>query len=230
VTSHLLVDTPVRNSSLRTLGAYGNVFAIESFMDELALAAHSDPIEFRLAHLSDPRAIAVVRAAASRSRWQPGLKGDGQRGRGFAYSRYKNIGAYAAMVVDVHVDCSTGDITVTNVTAAIDVGRVINPDGVRNQIEGGIIQALSWALKERVMFSRTEITTHYWQDYPILSFHEVPPINVVVLEGRDEASLGAGECSLGPAGAALANAVVNACGVRIRDLPMLPERILQRLA
>ena len=230
VTNHLLLDMPVRNSSLRTLGAYGNVFAIESFMDELAMAAHSDPIEFRLAHLSDPRAIAVVRAAASRSRWQSGLKGDGRRGRGFAYSRYKNIGAYAAMVVDVHVDRSTGDITVTNVTAAIDVGRVINPDGVRNQVEGGIIQALSWALKERVMFSRTEITTRHWQDYPILSFQEVPPIDVVVLEGRDKASLGAGEFSLGPAGAALANAVANACGVRIRDLPMLPEKILQRLA
>lgn len=230
VTSHLLMDTPVRNSSLRTLGAYGNVFAIESFMDELALAAHSDPIEFRLAHLSDPRAIAVVRAAASRSGWQPGLKGDGQRGRGFAYSRYKNIGAYAAMVVDVRVDRATGDVTVTNVTAAIDVGRVINPDGVRNQIEGGIIQALSWALKERVKFDHTEITTRHWQDYPILSFHEVPPIEVVLLEGRDDASLGAGECSLGPAGAALANAVANACGVRIRDLPMLPEKIMQRLA
>ncbi|WP_369407772.1 xanthine dehydrogenase family protein molybdopterin-binding subunit [Trinickia terrae] len=229
VTNHMLLDTPVRNSSLRTLGAFGNVFAIESFMDELALAANADPVAFRLAHLSDPRAIAVVREAASRSGWQPGLKGDGQHGRGFAYSRYKNIGAYAAMVVDVRVDHSTGAVSVTNVTAAIDVGRVINPDGVKNQIEGGIIQALSWALKERVTFSRTEITTRHWQDYPILSFEEVPPVDVVLLERSDDPSLGAGECSLGPAGAALANAVAHASGVRLRDLPLVPGKVKERL-
>jgi nicotinate dehydrogenase subunit B len=144
-------------------------------VDELALAANADPVAFRLAHLSDPRALAVVREAAGQSGWRPGLKGDGQRGRGFAYARYKNIGAYAAIVVDVQVDRSTGVISVTKVSAAIDVGRVINPDGVKNQIEGGIVQALSWALKERVMFSHTEITTRSWQDYPILSFAEVPP-------------------------------------------------------
>jgi CO/xanthine dehydrogenase Mo-binding subunit len=229
VTNHLLLDAPIRTSSLRTLGAYGNVFAIESFMDELALTANADPVAFRLAHLSDPRAIAVVRAAANRSEWQPGSKGDGQRGRGFAYSRYKNIGAYAATVVDVHVDRSIGVVSVTNVTAAIDVGRVINPDGVKNQIEGGIVQALSWALKERVMFDRKEIATRRWQDYPILSFAEVPPIDVVVLEGSNEASLGAGECSLGPTGAALANAVANATGVRLRELPLTPNKVLARL-
>jgi CO/xanthine dehydrogenase Mo-binding subunit len=227
VTNHLLLDTPIRTSSLRTLGAFGNVFAIESFMDELALAAHADPVEFRLAHLGDPRAIAVVRAVANRSGWQTGQKGDGRRGRGFAYSRYKNIGAYAAIVVDVQVDRSTGAISVTNVTAAIDVGQVINPDGVKNQIEGGIVQALSWALKERVMFNRTEMTTRRWQDYPILSFEEVPPIDVVVLERPDQASIGAGECSLGPTGAALANAVANASGIRMRDLPLVPAKVLE---
>lgn len=229
VTNHLLLDAPIRTSSLRTLGAHGNVFAMESFMDELALAANADPVAFRLAHLSDPRAIAVVREAARRSGWQPGSKGDGQRGRGFAFSRYKNIGAYAAIVVDVHVDRATGVISVTHVTAAIDVGRAINPDGVKNQIEGGIVQALSWALKERVMFDRKEITTRGWQDYPILSFEEVPPIDVVVLERSDQASLGAGECSVGPTGAALANAVANASGVRLRDLPLVPGRVLERL-
>ncbi|SIO69277.1 CO or xanthine dehydrogenase, Mo-binding subunit [Burkholderia sp. GAS332] len=229
VTNHLLLDAPIRTSSLRTLGAYGNVFAIESFMDELALAANADPVAFRLAHLSDPRALAVVREAAGQSGWRPGLKGDGQRGRGFAYARYKNIGAYAAIVVDVHVDRSTGVISVTKVTAAIDVGRVINPDGVKNQIEGGIVQALSWALKERVMFSHTEITTRSWQDYPILSFAEVPPIDVVLLDPPDAASLGAGECSLGPTAAALANAVAHASGARVRDLPMVPAKVLARL-
>ena len=229
VTNHLLLDAPIRTSSLRTLGAYGNVFAIESFMDELALAANADPVAFRLAHLSDPRALAVVREAAGQSGWRPGLKGDGQRGRGFAYARYKNIGAYAAIVVDVHVDRSTGVISVTKVTAAIDVGRVINPDGVKNQIEGGIVQALSWALKERVMFSHTEITTRSWQDYPILSFAEVPPIDVVLLNPADAASLGAGECSLGPTAAALANAVAHASGARVRDLPMVPGKLLERL-
>jgi CO/xanthine dehydrogenase Mo-binding subunit len=230
VINHLLLDAPIRNSSLRTLGAYGNVFAIESCMDELALAASVDPVAFRLAHLSDPRAIAVVGRAASRAEWQSGFKGDGQHGRGFAYSRYKNIGAYAAIVVDVQVDRHTGDVSVTKVTAAVDVGRVINPDGLKNQIEGGIIQALSWALKERVMFSRSEITTRHWQDYPILSFAEVPPIDVEIVERPDDASLGAGECSLGPTGAALANAVASACGARLRELPLVPEKILASLA
>jgi nicotinate dehydrogenase subunit B len=229
VTNHLLLDAPIRTSSLRTLGAYGNVFAIESFMDELALATQADPVAFRLAHLSDPRAIAVVREAANRSGWHPGEKGDGQLGRGFAYSRYKNFQAYVAVVVDVHVDRSTGVVSVTNVTAAIDVGRVINPDGVKNQIEGGIVQALSWALKERVMFSHTEITTRSWQDYSILNFDEIPPIDVVLLDRPDEASLGAGECSLGPTAAALANAVANASGARLRDLPFVPATVLERL-
>jgi CO/xanthine dehydrogenase Mo-binding subunit len=229
VTNHLLLDAPIRTSSLRTLGAYGNVFAIESFMDELALATQADPVAFRLAHLRDPRAIAVVREAGNRSGWHPGSKGDGQLGRGFAYSRYKNFQAYAAVVVDVHVDRATGVVSVTNVTAAIDVGRVINPDGVKNQIEGGIVQALSWALKERVMFSHTGITTRSWQDYPILNFEEVPPIDVVLLDRPDEASLGAGECSLGPTVAALANAVANASGVRLRDLPFVPATVLERL-
>jgi nicotinate dehydrogenase subunit B len=229
VTNHLLLDAPIRTSSLRTLGAYGNVFAIESFMDELALATQADPVAFRLAHLSDPRAIAVVREAANRSGWHPGEKGDGQLGRGFAYSRYKNFQAYAAVVVDVHVDRATGVVSVTNVTAAIDVGRVINPDGVKNQIEGGIVQALSWALKERVMFSHTEITTRSWQDYSILNFDEIPPIDVVLLDRPDEASLGAGECSLGPTAAALANAVANASGARLRDLPFVPATVLERL-
>lgn len=229
VTNHQLLDAPVRNSSLRTLGAYGNVFAIESFMDELALAANADPVAFRLAHLSDPRAIAVVREAANRSKWQHAVKGDGQRGRGFAYSRYESIQAYVAIVIDVNVIRSTGVISVTNVTAAVDVGRVINPDGVKNQIEGGIVQALSWALRERVTFSRSEITSRGWQDYPILTFAEVPPIDVVLLDRPDEPSLGAGECSLPPTAAALANAVANATGARLRGLPLLPGKVLERL-
>ena len=230
VTNHELLDAPVRNSSLRTLGAFGNVFALESFMDELALAANADPVAFRLAHLSDPRAIAVVREAANRSNWQPAVKGDGQCGRGFAYSRYESIQAYVAIVIDVNVVRSTGVISVANVTAAVDVGRVINPDGVKNQIEGGIVQALSWALRERVTFNRSEITSRGWQEYPILTFAEVPPIDVVLLDRPDEPSLGAGECSLPPTAAALANAVANAIGTRLRDLPFLPSKVLERIA
>jgi len=230
VTNHQLVDAPVRNSSLRTLGAYGNVFAIESFMDELALAANADPVAFRLAHLRDPRAIAVVREAASRVGWKPATKGDGQRGRGFAYSRYENHQAHVAVVIDVHVSRSTGVISVTKVIAVADVGRVVNPDGAKNQIEGGIVQALSWALKERVMFDRKEITTRGWQDYPILTFAEVPPIDVTLLDRPEEPSFGAGECSLGPTAGALANAVANAIGTRLRDLPLLPKTVLERLA
>lgn len=230
VTNHQLRDAPVRNSSLRTLGGFGNAFAIESFMDELALAANEDPIVFRLAHMNDPRAVAVVREAASRAKWQPAAGGDGQHGRGFAYSRYESIQAYVAVVIDVHVERSTGVISVDKVTAAVDVGRVINPDGVKNQIEGGIVQALSWALKERVMFSRTEMVTRSWKDYPILTFAEIPSIDITLMERPDEPPLGAGECSLGPTAGALANAVAHASGIRLRDLPFVPSKVLERLA
>jgi nicotinate dehydrogenase subunit B len=229
IRNHLLLDAPVRNGSFRTLGAHGNVFAIESFMDELASVAGRDPLAFRLSHLKDPRARAVLQAAADMAGWIPGKKGDGQRGRGIAYSRYKSIGMYAAVVVDVEVDHKSGIVKVPRVIMAADIGLVINPDGAKNQLEGGILQAISITLKEQVLFDRQEVTTREWSGYPILTFPEAPSVDIVLME-RNDPSLGAGEGSLPPTSAALANAFANATGRRIRELPMTPERVKASLS
>jgi nicotinate dehydrogenase subunit B len=229
IRNHLLLDAPVRNGSFRTLGAHGNVFAIESFMDELADVAGRDPLSFRLSHLKDPRAGAVLQAAADKAGWRPEAKGDGRHGQGIAYSRYKSIGMYAAAVVDVEVDRNSGVIKVPRVVMAADIGLVINPDGAKNQIEGGILQALSITLKEQVLFDRTEITTRDWSGYQILTFAEVPSVEVVLMD-RSDPSLGAGEGSLPPTSAALANAFAHATGRRLRDLPMTPERVRASLS
>jgi CO/xanthine dehydrogenase Mo-binding subunit len=224
IRNHLLLDTPIRNGSFRTLGSHGNIFAIESFMDELADVAGIDPVAFRLAHLRDPRARAVLQAAADKAGWTPGQKGDGQRGRGLAFCRYKSIGMYAAVVVDVEVDRKTGVIKVPRVVMAADIGLAVNPDGAKNQLEGGIVQAVSLTLKEQVGFDRRQITSRDWTGYPILAFPEVPNIEVILME-RDDPSLGAGEGSLPPISAALANAFAHATGRRLRELPMTPERV-----
>ena len=229
IRNHLLLDAPVRNGSFRTLGAHGNIFAIESFMDELAESAGSDPLAFRLAHLRDPRAQAVLQAAADKAGWAPGQKGDGQRGRGLAFCRYKSIGMYAAVVVDVEVDRKTGVIRVSRVVMAADIGLVVNPDGAKNQLEGGIVQAVSLTLKEQVAFDRRQITSRDWSAYPILTFPEVPRIDIVLMQ-RSDPSLGAGEGSLPPTSAALANAFAHATGRRLRELPMTPERVKSALS
>jgi nicotinate dehydrogenase subunit B len=229
IRNHLLLDTPVRNGSFRTLGAHGNIFAIESFMDELADAAAIDPLAFRLAHLRDPRARAVLQAAADQAGRTPGQKGDGRKGRGLAFCRYESIGMYSAAVVDVEVDRNTGVIRVPRVVMAADLGLVVNPDGAKNQLEGGIVQAVSITLKEQVGFDRREITSRDWSSYPILTFPEVPSIEVILME-RSDPSLGAGEGSLPPTSAALANAFAHATRRRLRELPMTPERVKASLS
>jgi nicotinate dehydrogenase subunit B len=229
IRNHLLLDAPVRNGSFRTLGSHGNIFAIESFMDELAEAAGSDPLAFRLAHLRDPRAQAVLRVAADKAGWTPGQKGDGRRGRGLAFCRYKSIGMYAAAVVDVEVDRNSGVIKVPRVVMAADIGLVVNPDGAKNQLEGGIIQAVSLALKEQVTFDRRQITSRDWSGYSVLAFPEVPSVEIVLMQ-RSDPSLGAGEGSLPPTSAALANAFAHATGRRLRELPMTPERVKASLS
>jgi CO/xanthine dehydrogenase Mo-binding subunit len=223
VVNHAVHTMPVRVSTLRALGAYINVFAIESFMDELATASGIDPVEFRLRHLRDERAQAVIRAAAAKAGWQPGAKGDGTHGRGIAFARYKNIGDYVAVIAEVAVARS---VRVLRVVAAIDCGRVVNPDGIINQVEGGIVQATSWTLKEQVRFDRTRITTRTWEDYPILTFSEAPKVETVLIDHPGLPSMGVGEGMAGPTAAAIANAVFNAMGVRVRELPMTPERIV----
>jgi CO/xanthine dehydrogenase Mo-binding subunit len=230
VSKHFILDAPLRTSALRTLGGYGNVFAAESFVDELAAAAGADPVEFRLRHLKDPRARAVIEAAAQRAGWQPGAKGDGKTGRGFAYSRYKNLGCYVALVADVAVEPRSGRVRLIRAVAAVDVGQIVNPDGVVNQIEGGIIQSASWTLKEEIKFDLTRVKTRSWADYPIMRFDEVPEIDVVLLNRPDAAFLGVGEGSQGPAAAAIANAIAHATGRRLRALPFTAERVKLALA
>jgi CO/xanthine dehydrogenase Mo-binding subunit len=230
VIKHFILNSPLRTSALRTLGGYANVFAAESFADELAAAAGADPVEFRLRHVKDPRARAVIEAAAQRAGWQPGAKGDGTKGRGFAYSRYKNLACYVALVADVTVDRKSGRVRVERAVAAVDVGQIVNPDGVVNQIEGGIIQSSSWTLKEEVKFGATRVRTRSWADYPIVRFDEVPEIEVVLLNQPNAPFLGVGEGSQGPAAAAIANAIAHATGKRLRALPFTPARVKLALA
>jgi nicotinate dehydrogenase subunit B len=230
VVHHFLPDMPVRVSALRTLGGFANVFASESFIDELAEMAKADPVEYRLRHLKDERAKAVIQAAAEKAGWKPGQKGDGQRGRGIAFTRYETIKAYVAMVIDLEVDRSTGIIRVLKATAAADAGEIVNPDGLSNQLEGGIIQGTSWTLKEQVAFDRQHILSHDWASYPILTFSEAPQVEIVLIDRPKEKFLGAGEASQGPVPAAIANALFNATGLRLRDLPFTPDKVKAGLA
>ncbi|HTP96884.1 MAG TPA: molybdopterin cofactor-binding domain-containing protein [Burkholderiales bacterium] len=230
ITKHYIHDAPLRTSALRTLGGYANVFALESFMDEMALAASADPVEFRLRHMKDPRARAVIEAAAKRFGWQPGTKSDGRTGRGFAFSKYKNLACYVAVALDVEVNRASGKVRVTRAVAAVDVGQAVNPDGVVNQIEGGLIQSASWTLMEAVRYDRTRVTTRSWADYPILRFEDVPQVEVVLLNQPNERFLGVGEGSQGPAAAAIGNAVAHATGKRLRALPLTPDKVKQALA
>lgn len=225
VTNHLIKDMPLRVSALRTLGAYANVFALESFMDELAAAAGADPVAFRLAHMKDPRARAVIDAVAKKARWNDGEKGGEGRGRGIGFAKYKNLACYVAVVADVEVDRASGVVRVPRAYAAVDAGLIINPDGLTNQIEGGIVQSASWTLHEEVRFDRTGIRSRDWASYPIITMPDVPKVEVELVNRPDERSLGAGEGSQGPAVAAIANAFAHATGKRLRDLPFTPERV-----
>jgi nicotinate dehydrogenase subunit B len=225
IVNHLITAMPMRVSALRTLGAYANVFALESFMDELAAAAGQDPVAFRLAHMKDPRARAVIEAVAKKAGWKDGGKGDGARGRGIAFAKYKNLSVYVAVVAEIEVDRGTGTIRVPRVFAVTDAGQIINPDGLTNQIEGGIIQSASWTLHEAVRFDRNGITSRDWSSYPILTMPEVPKVEVELIDQPNEKSLGAGEGSQGPAVAAIANAFAHATGTRLRDLPFNRKRV-----
>jgi nicotinate dehydrogenase subunit B len=222
VVNHQLSVMPLRTSSMRALGGFVNVFAIESFMDELAEAAGRDPIEYRLSQLADPRGRAVIEAAARRSGWTGWVPGDAL-GHGIAYARYKNSSAYCAVVAEVE---AVAEVRVRRLTIAVDAGLIVNPDGAENQIEGGAVQATSWTLKERVRFDPRNVTSDTWESYPILRFSEVPAVNVEFLPGQGNPSLGVGEAAQGPTAAAIANAVYDALGVRVRSLPLTQEQIV----
>jgi CO/xanthine dehydrogenase Mo-binding subunit len=227
---HLLPRVPLRTSSLRGLGAWANVFAIESFMDELAELAGEDPVSYRLSLLSDPRARRVVETAAEMSGWFDrrgvgGVLGEG-RARGFGFARYKNIASFAAVVAEVRVD---EEVRLERIWCCADAGLVITPDGAKNQLEGGIIMGASFVLKERVRFEDGKVATSTWEDYPILRFSEIPEIDIRLVDAPNEPTLGLGEASVGPTGAAIGNAVARALGTRIRDLPLTRERIMATL-
>jgi CO/xanthine dehydrogenase Mo-binding subunit len=224
VTTHFVTEMPLRVSSTRGLGAYANVFAIESFMDELARAANADPIEYRLRFLKDERARAVVARAAQAFGWSKWRKRKG-RGRGFGFARYKNIAAYTAVALEVDVNHSSGQVRVVRAVAANDSGHAVSPDGIANQIEGGLIQSLSWSLKEEVKFDDTRVLSEDWASYPILTFSEVPPVDVALIHTPGAPYLGTGEAAQGPTAGALANAIFDATGVRFRRLPFTPDRI-----
>jgi CO/xanthine dehydrogenase Mo-binding subunit len=226
IINHRVLSMPLRASAMRSLGAYANVFAIESFLDELAAERGEDPVEFRLRHLSDPRARAVIEAVAARSGWRDRTRVEGI-GHGVGFARYKETGAYCAVMAQVEAE---REIRVRRLVVAVDVGQVINPDGVANQIEGGAVQATSWTLKESVRFDRTRVTSTAWEDYPILHFSEVPAVEVEIVTRPDEPAMGAGEAAQGPTAAAIGNAVFDALGVRVRDLPITAERVVAAMS
>jgi CO/xanthine dehydrogenase Mo-binding subunit len=216
VVTHVLQDMPLRTSAMRSLGAHLNVYAIESVLDELA--GQTDPIAYRLDLLTDPRARAVLERVAKASGWQGRAPG-----RGVGYARYKNTGAYCAVVADVLAET---EVRVTSLTIAVDVGEVVNPDGVRNQIEGGAVQAVSWTIKEQVSFDAHDVTSRTWEEYPIITFTEVPAVRVEIVDRPGEPSLGAGEASIGPTAAAIGNAVRAALDIGVRTLPLTRANVI----
>jgi nicotinate dehydrogenase subunit B len=226
IVHHLVQRPPVRTSALRGLGALPNVYAIESLIDELAARAGEDPVAYRLSILSDKRARHLIELVAERSNWKARGAGGGGKGLGLAFARYKNRAAYATVAASVTVEET---VRVDRVWCAADAGLVVNPDGARNQLEGGIIQAVSWTLKEQVRFDQQGISSLDWDRYPILRFSEVPEIKAELVPDNGNPSLGVGECSVGPTAAAIGNAVAHALGVRIHDMPLSRERIMAAL-
>jgi nicotinate dehydrogenase subunit B len=226
VVHHFIPAMPLRISAMRALGAYHNVFSIESFMDELARAAGADPVEFRLKHLDDPRGRDVIAKAAEAFGWRKGQKAPQDRGFGFAFARYKNLAAYCAIATEVEVNRETGRPRLVRAVAAVDSGQVVNPDGLTNQIEGAIVQSMSWTLYESVTFDDIRITSIDWQTYPILRFNAVPDsVEVHIINRPGQPFLGSGETGQGPAAASIANAIADATSKRLRHLPLTRKRI-----
>jgi nicotinate dehydrogenase subunit B len=226
VVKRFVAESPLRTSSLRGLGAHGNVFAIESFVDELAHLARVDPAQYRLEHIDDRRARDVIeRVVAMCGGLAIASAGPIARGRGIGVARYKNRQCYAAVVVEVGVALDTAQVRAERIWIAADAGRVVDPDGLVNQLEGGAVQSLSWTLKEAVAWDDDGVTSVDWESYPILRFCEVPDISTELIDRPSERSLGAGEATQGPTAGAVVNAVAAATGICIRELPITPERL-----
>jgi CO/xanthine dehydrogenase Mo-binding subunit len=230
ITVHYVPNSLLRVSSFRSLGGSKNTFANESFMDELAAAAGVDPVEYRLRYLVDPRERAILIAVAEKAGWEPRPSPRISRtkpaeGRGVAFARYENDQAIIACIAEVQVEENTGVVRVKRIVVAHDCGLIINPDGVKNQIEGNVIQSLSRALKEEVQFNEMCITSIDWQTYPILTFSEVPEVEILLINRPDQPAMGAGEPSTVTTAAAVANAIFDATGIRLRQMPFTPERV-----
>jgi CO/xanthine dehydrogenase Mo-binding subunit len=202
-----------------------NIFALESFIDELAERARRDPVEYRLARLSDPRGRRVIERVAAMADWKT-TSPQAHRAKGIGFSQYKNRAAYAAVIVELEVDES---VRLLRAWCAADAGLAVNPDAIVNQLEGGIIQSASWTLKEQVRFDNESAGPVDWESYPVLRFSEVPPIDIEILPSESDVPLGVGEATAGPTAAAIGNAVSRALGIRVRDLPLTRERIMALL-
>jgi CO/xanthine dehydrogenase Mo-binding subunit len=230
VTVHYIAESPLRASSFRSLGGAENTFANESFMDELAAAAGADAVDFRLRYLADERAREVLKAAAEKAGWERRPSWQGKQaqlaeGRGVAFAWYENDQAIVACVAHVQVDTTSGAVGVKRMVVAHDCGLIINPDGLKNQIEGNTIQSLSRTLKEEVLFDEWRIKSVDWDSYPILTFSEVPEVEIVLINRPDQPAVGAGEPATITTAAAVANAVYDATGARLRQIPFTPERV-----
>jgi CO/xanthine dehydrogenase Mo-binding subunit len=232
VTAHWLADAPLRPSNIRAPGKVANCFAVESFIDQLAAVAKMDPVEFRLRDLTNARGAEVLKRCAALIGWTPrpspanaSRDGEQARGRGIAYIHYKHNETFVAVAMEVQVHRTSGRIRVTQIACAHDCGLMINPDAVRNQVEGNILQALSRTLYERTTFDAQRVTSVDWSSYPILRFADVPELRIDLIQRRDQPPLGAGEASSTPVPAALANAVFDATGAQLREVPFTPERV-----
>jgi nicotinate dehydrogenase subunit B len=231
IKKHLLQSPPLYVSALRGLGAYLNVFAIETFIEELATAAGEDPLDFRLRYLDDTRAIAVIKSLRAIHTADASPVGENWvAGRGLGFARFKNLSAYVGVVCEAQVNRASGEIRIPQIFASVDAGLVVSPDGLKNQIEGSIVQSTSWTLMEALHYGNESSQSRDWATYPILRFSETPKISLTILDSGNNPSLGAGEAAQGPTAAAIANAVTAACGVRIRELPFTPQRVLAALA
>ena len=237
VVIHRLKASPLRPGHVRAPGKVANAWAVESMVDELAVAAGEDAVAYRMKRLTDPRALEVVKRTAAMLGWQARVSPNPKRvanglltGRGFSYVRYRGNENYVAMAMEVGVDRATGKVTVRRVVCAHDCGLVVNPDSLKNQIEGSIVQSLSKMLFEEVRFDRSRVTSVDWAGYPVIRFPDVPPIDVTLIDHPDQPLMGAGEASLPPVGGALANAIFDATGVRLRTVPFTPARVKAALS
>jgi nicotinate dehydrogenase subunit B len=233
-TAHWLAETPFRPSWIRTPGRLQNTFANESFVDELAAALGVDPLEFRLRNLNDPRGAELLQRLAKLSGWKPRgaparKSGDVMKGRGLAYVKYELVRTYVGAVADVEVERATGKVRVTRFYVAHDCGQIINPDGVRNQIEGNVVQTTSRTLLEDLQFDRSRVTSLDWETYPILKFPDVPEIAIDLIDRPTEKPWGAGEPTSAVVPAAIANAIFDATGARLRSVPFVPAKVLAAL-